>query len=226
MMDCVALLPIKRNSVRVPGKNFRKIAGKPLFSWILETLLITDRVSRVVINTDAAEQIRLAVDEIPDKVLIRDRRADLCGDTVSMNKIIADDIGAVDATTYLMTHATNPLLTPRTIDEALVAFHKAKSAGAADSLFSVTQMQTRFYDEKGKALNHDPSNLVPTQDLPPWFEENSNLYVFTRDSFFSTNARIGQKPLMFPMARADAIDIDDEESWKMAEALLIARERR
>jgi CMP-N-acetylneuraminic acid synthetase len=58
-----------------------------------------------------------------------------------------------------------------------------------------------------------------TQELPPYFEENSNLYLFTAASFAATNARIGQRPLLFETPRLESVDIDDEEGWRLAEIL-------
>jgi CMP-N-acetylneuraminic acid synthetase len=43
----VALLPLKANSERVRGKNFRDFDGKPLFRWILDTLLSVDEIDRL-----------------------------------------------------------------------------------------------------------------------------------------------------------------------------------
>lgn len=77
-------------------------------------------------------------------------------------------------------------------------------------------MQTRFYRADGSAINHDPNNLIRTQDLEPWFEENSNLYLFSRESFTATNARIGRKPMMYESPRFESIDIDDQEDWDFA----------
>ena len=73
------------------------------------------------------------------------------------------------------------------------------------------------------AVNHDPDNLIRTQDLEPWFEENSNLYVFSASSFAVTDARIGKRPTMFEMARTEGLDIDDAESWALAEAMALYR---
>ena len=88
--------------------------------------------------------------------------------------------------------------------------------GTADSLFTVDKIQTRFYRADGSAVNHDPDNLVRTQDLEPWFEENSNLYIFTRCSFAETNARIGKKPMMFESPKFESLDIDTPEDWDFA----------
>jgi CMP-N-acetylneuraminic acid synthetase len=217
----VALLPMKANSERVKGKNFRDFDGKPLFRWILDTLLSVKKVDQVIINTDARGILAEHGLIDSDRVLIRDRKPEICGDLVSMNKVLADDVVNVDADIYLMTHTTNPLMSAKTVQDALSAFQAAHVAGEADSLFTVDKVQTRFYREDVSPVNHDPDNLVRTQDLEPWFEENSNLYVFTRASFSKTNARIGERPMMFESPRFESIDIDDEGDW--AFALVAAR---
>ncbi len=212
----IALLPMKANSERVKGKNFRNFNGKPLFRWILDSLLQIEEIDRIVINTDARHI--LADNGLVDggKVVIRDRRPEICGDLVSMNLIISDDVENVDADIYLMTHTTNPLMSANTIKSAINAFENAVSAGIADSLFTVDKVQTRFYRKDGTAVNHEPNNLIRTQDLEPWFAENSNLYVFTRESFAKTNARIGKKPMMFESPKFESIDIDTPEDWDLA----------
>jgi len=210
---------MKANSQRVKGKNFRALHGKPLFAWILDSLLAVPEIDEVVINTDARHILAENGLTDSDRVRIRDRSAALCGDTVSMNLILADDIAAVQADTYLMTHTTNPMLTPATIKAGLDAYHAGVAAGTADSLFTVNKIQTRFYRADGSPVNHDPANLIQTQDLEPWFEENSNLFIFSGPSFAGTNARIGKKPILHEMDKMEAVDIDTPEDWALAEAV-------
>lgn len=219
----IALLPLKGHSARVPGKNFRDFAGKPLVRHMLDTLLEIAEIEQVVINTDARETLeRIGVAALP-RVVIRDRRPEICGDFVSMNRVIEDDLAAVASDIYLMTHTTNPLLGADTVRRAIGEFRTARSEGRADSLFTVNRFQTRFYRADGSAINHDPRNLVRTQDLEPWFEENSNLYLFTRQSFAATGARIGAMPMMFETPRAESADIDDFDGWHVAEALALSQ---
>lgn len=215
----VALLPMKANSERIKGKNFKLLHDKPLFRWILDSLTAIPKISKVVINTDARGI--LASNQLVDceKVQIRDRKPEICGDFVSMNRVIADDIANVPADIYLMTHTTNPLLSAITIQNALEQFLEARENGNADSLFTVNRLQTRFYRQDGMAINHDPHNLIRTQDLEPWYEENSNLYIFTTESFAATGGRIGKKPILFETPRLESIDIDDRTDWDLAEAV-------
>jgi CMP-N-acetylneuraminic acid synthetase len=88
----------------------------------------------------------------------------------------------------------------------------------------VTRLQTRLYWEDGSPLNHNPAELLRTQDLPPVFEENSNIYIFSRASFdHAGRMRIGKTPLMFEMDRLEAVDIDEEADFRVAEALFSLR---
>lgn len=216
MKKIVALLPMKANSERVTGKNFKDFHGKPLFRWILDSLMEVEEIGQVIINTDARHILRENGVIDSDRILIRDRKPEICGDLVSMNLVLADDVENVEADIYLMTHTTNPLMSADTIRRALGAFLQAQSEDTADSLFTVDKVQTRFYRADGSAVNHDPDNLVRTQDLEPWFQENSNLYIFTCDSFAKTNARIGKKPMMFESPKFESLDIDTPEDWDFA----------
>lgn len=213
----VALLPMKANSERVKGKNFLLFNGRPLFYWILDTLLAIDEVEKIVINTDARSLLMQHSICKNSKILIRDRPAALCGELTSMNHILADDIKNVAADLYLMTHTTNPLLSPRQIQEALTTFNMAQLEKRADSLFTVNRMQTRFYRPDGTPVNHKVGELKRTQDLEPLLEENSNLYIFTRESFASTGARIGRQPILLESRKLESFDIDDQDSWDMAD---------
>jgi CMP-N-acetylneuraminic acid synthetase len=218
-----ALLPMKAHSARVTSKNFRTIAGKPLFRWILDEMAALSAIDRIVINTDARAILAdngLKDGDYDGKVMIRDRKPEICGDFVSMNLVLGDDIANVASDYYLMTHTTNPLLRGETIEAMIAAFLSGEAKGEADSLFTVNRHQTRFYTPAGAPINHDPNNLIRTQDLPPYLEENSVCYLFTAGSFAKTGARIGEKPVLFETPRLESVDIDEPSDWYMAESLL------
>lgn len=218
----VALLPMKANSQRVPGKNFRSFAGQPLYKWVLQTLLKIEAIEKIVINTDAQHILEQSGIPKSDRILIRNREESLRGNTVSMNRIIENDISAIPSETYLMTHTTNPLLGTQTVLKALKEYQNGLSKGH-DSLFSVNRYQTRFYRKNGDPINHDPDNLIQTQDLEPWYEENSNLYLFSKDSFARTQSRIGKKPVLFETPMIESADIDDANGWHLAEMIQLSK---
>jgi CMP-N-acetylneuraminic acid synthetase len=216
----VALLPMKANSERVVGKNFKNFCGKPLFRWSLDTLLSVPDISYVVINTDAREILKAHGLDESERVKVRDRPLEICGDLVSMNDVIKDDISNVDADIFLMTHTTNPLLSKQSVENALETFKKCLKENSHDSLFTVNRVQERFYSSDAKPINHDPDNLIRTQDLAPWYQENSNLYLFTKQSFEKTGARIGISPAMLVTTPFESTDIDTPDDWDFAESVV------
>jgi CMP-N-acetylneuraminic acid synthetase len=217
----VALVPIKDHSERVTGKNFRSFAGKPLYHHIVHTLDRVYAVDRILIDTDSLR----VIDEAPGlsaKVSVLRRPDELCGDAVSTNRIFAHDLAESDGDIYLQTHATNPLMRAETFAQALKVF--VENEETHDSLFGVTEHHSRFYDLRGQAINHNPEELIRTQDLPPLCEENSCVYVFTKESFAKQSRRIGETPLMFPTPAIQSIDIDDEFQFRLAELLALYAE--
>jgi CMP-N-acetylneuraminic acid synthetase len=213
----VALVPMRHTSERVPEKNYREIAGKPLYYHIMETLKACSLVSKIVVDTDSSIIKRGLQDDFPD-ILVIDRPDHLTGSTVPMNDVLAHDLGMIDADFFLQTHSTNPLLRSETVSAAIELFFE--NYPTFDSLFSVTRLQTRLWDEDGHPVNHDPSILVRTQDLTPLFEENSCLYIFERGTFMRTKNRLGARPYMLEIGSEEAWDIDEEIDFFIVESLI------
>jgi len=217
MLSIVALVPMRHHSQRVPGKNYRSLAGKPLFHHILETLLAVSDIDQVVVDTDSEPVMDGLRQHFPQVVII-DRPNSLRADDVPMNDILLHDTAQVEADFYLQTHSTNPLLRPETVSRAIETLLAAFPE--KDSLFSVTRWQTRLYDQHGKAINHDPTVLLQTQDLPPVYEENSCLYLFTRQNLLERHHRIGTNPILFEIDPAEAWDIDEELDFEITDFLM------
>ena len=213
----VALLPMRHHSQRVPGKNYRLLAGKPLYQHILESLLNCPEIGQVVIDTDS-DIIMEGVRARYPQVHLLERPQHLRVDDMSMNEILAYDIGQVPADFYLQTHSTNPLLPAATISRAVQTF--LASYPAYDSLFSATRLQFRLWDQLGRAINHNPAVLLQTQDLPPVYAENSCLYIFTRQTLIERRNRLGERPMLFEIDPAEAWDIDNEVDFEIVEFLM------
>jgi len=216
-MQLIALLPMKAHSERVPNKNIRKFAGKPLYHHVAAVLESSPMIDQIIINTDSKTIAEDAVRQF-SKAVIHSRPPELCGDFVSMNRIIKWDIAHTAGNHFLQTHSTNPLLTRETLEQAIEEyFHHLPTY---DSLFSVTAYQGRFYRSDGSPVNHNPDELIRTQDLPVLFKENSNIFIFSRKSFaMAGDKRIGKKPFLFEMNKLEAVDIDDADDWRLAEAV-------
>jgi len=216
-MKMVALVPMRHHSQRVPGKNYRPLAGKPLFQHIIETLLSVPEIAEVVVDTDS-EPVMDGLRKYFPQVKVINRPKHLRADDVPMNQILIHDTDQAPADFYLQTHSTNPLLKSETVARAINLF--LADYPKHDSLFSVTRWQTRLYDKDGKAINHNPKELIQTQDLPPVYEENSCIYIFTRANLIAKQHRISDRPMLFEIDAAEAWDIDEELDFEITDFLL------
>lgn len=215
-----ALVPMRHHSQRVPQKNYRLLDGIPLYQHILTTLLAVPEITQILVDTDSPV-IFAGIRESFPVVKVIDRPQHLRADDISMNTILRHDINQAPADFYLQTHSTNPLLKSSTISNAIQVFLQAYPL--KDSLFTVTRLQTRLYNTDGSAINHDPRVLIQTQDLPPVYEENSCLYLFTAATLAKHGTRIGDTPILFETDPEESWDIDEEIDFKLVEMLIEAR---
>jgi CMP-N-acetylneuraminic acid synthetase len=216
MTNTVAIVPMRHNSERVPGKNYRPLAGAPLYHHVVRTLLSVPEIDLVVIDTDSDFIISDCAENFPGvKVLLRPEH--LRDGAIAMNDVLLNTLAQVDADVALQTHSTNPFLKAETVSSALKRFTQPDCE--YDSVFSVTRLQARLWSADTGPVNHDPSVLLRTQDLAPLFIENSCFFIFTPDLLRERGNRIGARPLMIEMAQLEAIDIDIEEDFAMATAI-------
>lgn len=214
--NVVAIVPMRHSSERVKGKNYRDFAGKPLFHRVIDTLLDCPKIDKVIIDTDSPT-IKEQCEKIYPQVLILERPAHLTDGSIPMNNVLLNTCNTVESNFYLQTHSTNPLLSSKTISDALDKF--LANYPVHDSLFTVTRLQQRLWDPLARAINHNPSILLRTQDLPATYIENSCMYLFTKETLEKKWNRIGDRPLLFEMEEVEAQDIDVELNFKVAEFL-------
>ena len=207
---------MRHHSVRVPGKNYRDFAGKPLFHHILNSLLACPLIDEVVVDTDSPT-IQADAEAFFPTVTFLQRPDHLIAGEIPMNDVLLHTVRQVSADFYLQTHSTNPLLSTESITRGVQTF--LDQYPIYDSLFSVTQLQTRLWDSLSRAINHHPNILLRTQDLPPIYEENSCLYIFTQETLERKHNRIGDRPYLLPIPPEESQDIDREIDFRVAEFL-------
>jgi len=223
MNKITALVPIKKESERIPGKNFLLFCGKSLFHYMLSTLQRCDVIEKIIIDTDS----EIIMKEVPltySKAVIIPRPDFLLGNHIVANELIAHDISQTADEHFLQTHVTNPLLSARNITNAVNLYFS--SLLVYDSLFSVNCIRKRMYDADCRPLNHSNKDMKPTQHMDPVFVENSNMFIFSKSSFKNAGiSRIGLKPQLFEMNEVESVDIDYPEDFKLAEIIYQNREK-
>jgi CMP-N-acetylneuraminic acid synthetase len=220
MTRVVAVVPMRHNSERVPGKNYRPLAGKPLFHHVVEALLDVKAIDEVVIDTDSdviIDDVKAAFPSV--RVLVRPEH--LRAGEIPMNDVLLNTAEQVQADVLLQTHSTNPFLSAQTLTGALERYLSGEDG--CDSAFGVTRLQARLWTADAQPINHDPAVLLRTQDLPPVYLENSCFYVFTPETLRTRRNRIGERPLLVEVPAEEALDIDEESDFRLAQAVAAMR---
>lgn len=219
----VAVVPMRHSSERVAGKNYRPLGGAPLYHHIVRTLGLVDQVDEVVIDTDSEWIMQDMAGSFPDVTLVL-RPEHLRAGTTPMNDVLLNTVEQVRADLVLQTHSTNPFLSAGTIAAAIARLDEGGDTW--DSAFGVTRLQARLWSADATPLNHDPHVLLRTQDLPPVYLENSCFYLFTPGQLRRTRNRIGDRPLLVEVPPEEALDIDEESDFRLAEAVAAMRAGR
>lgn len=210
------VIGIKEKSQRVPKKNFKLLDNKPLYSWILDTLVSIDEIVEIFLNIEGKTLIEKIKSDYKNvkKIRVFERNEDLIGHKTPMTDIINSTIQFSKTDIILNTHVTNPFLSKNSIRGAIDLFKKEKKP-----VFSVNSHQSRFYDEDLNPLNHNINKLIQTQDLEIMYEENSCLYIFEKKEFISNKIRVFSNSIVYPINKIEAVDIDTQEDWELAETI-------
>lgn len=210
-MNVVAVMPIKMNNERLPGKNIRLLGDKPLLQYELDNLIVTNLLNEIYVYC-SDEQI---ISFLPNGVQFLKRPSVLDLPTSNFTQIFDSFMRTADADIYVYAHATAPFVSVDTMKNCI----NAVISGKFDSAFCASKIQDYLW-ENNAPLNFDATNLPRTQDLNPIYRETSGIYVFTKDVFRKLRRRIGEKPFIAEVSIKEAVDINTPEDFKLAETLL------
>lgn len=212
-MKRVAFVPIRLNSQRIEGKNLRELGGRPMMTYLLDSLAKASNIDEVYVfcsNREVEQYLPAGV-----KFLQRDERLD--SNSTLGAEIYDAFTQQVEADIYILAHTTSPFIRTSTIEQAV----RRVESGAYDSAFSAECIQT-FAWWQGKTLNYSLEHIPRTQDLEPIYIETSAFFVFRREVWRNQRRRIGSKPYIAVTDRIESMDIDNPDDFKLAEAIVAA----
>ena len=210
-MKTVALVPIKLNNERLPGKNTKPFTnGQPLISYILETLQKVDNLDEIYVYCSDEKITEFLSGNV--KFLKRDTYLDLS--STPFNEVLTSFAELVAADVYVLTHATAPFMSSESI---ALGIEKVTNEGY-DSALAVKKLQ-EFVWKDGKPFNYEVENIPRTQDLEPLYTETCGLYVYTRNLILNKRRRIGDKPYLIEVSDIEACDINTPADFAIADAI-------
>lgn len=207
----VAIVPVKLNNERVPGKNIKRFFdGTPLISCILKTLKKVRNLDEIYVYCSNPE----IKNYLPEGITYLRRSESLDLKTTTMNEILRCFADETPADVYLLAHATAPFISAETLNRGL----DAVLSGEYDSAFSAKKL-LEFIWKDGKPLNYELDNIPRTQDLPLMWAETAGFYVMRSELITARSRRIGDKPFIVEVDAVEATDIDYPEDFEIADAI-------
>lgn len=212
-MKIACFVPIKLNSERVPGKNFRVLNGKKLYEYILEHVIEADCFDDIYVDTNSEEIINYAN---VHNIKVIERKPELATNAANGNDLLLHQYDLYpDYDYYFQLFATAPYLQPETIRGCV---EKLTQSEECDSCFTAVAHQGFFW-LNNNPVNYRPDVLPRSQDLSPVIEETTGLYGISKDALKRYHCRIGGKPYIYMISKYEAVDINNEEDLKIAEAI-------
>lgn len=213
-MKTVAFVPVKLNNERFPGKNIKPFTnGKPLISYILDTLLKVENVDEKYVYCSSEEIIPY----LPEGIgfLKRDPYYDLS--TTPFNEVLTSFAELIDADVYVLSHATAPFMSAESITLGVDKVTKENY----DCALAVNKLQ-EFLWKDGRPFNYQVDHIPRTQDIAPMYTETCGLYVYTRDVILGKKRRIGDRPYLIEVSKIEACDINTKDDFVVADAIFQA----
>lgn len=211
MKKVVAIIPIKLENERLPGKNLLLLGGKPLLRHILDTLNAVKEIDKIYVYCSN----KLIQNYLPSNILFLERDAQLDLPTSNFTEIFHSFSQQIQADTYVYAHATAPFLTSETISECIHAVNHL----SYDSAFTAIKIQD-FLWQDGVSLNFDSTQVPRSQDLPIVYRETSGVYVFETRVFSKYKTRVGKTPYIKEVCYQEAIDINELNDFILAEKFM------
>ena len=208
-----AVIPIRKGSQRVKGKNFKPFAKKNLLIHKIEILKKINNLDRIVVNTDSEEAISIARDMNVD----HQRREDYYASSKCPNSEFWSHIGKTTDSKYIMfTNCTSPLIKYETYVNFINNFKK--NIDEYDSFNTVTKIKEFLYLDN-KPLNFDIKKTPNSQDLPDVVKFNFAINILECKKMYENMSLIGKKPFLYNLDEVEGFDINYPLEFDFAEYL-------
>ncbi|RVV98974.1 pseudaminic acid cytidylyltransferase [Mesobaculum littorinae] len=225
-MSVVCVIPARGGSKRIPGKNIRPFAGRPMIDWSIAAAQKAAIFDRILVSTDdeaIAETARRAGSEVPFL-----RPPELSDDHASTRAVISHAIAQLDPAPRAVCclYATAPFVRP---EDLVLGLRRLDEAGStADFVVPVTRFahpieRALRRDPEGRLRMDDPARAATrSQDLPEAFHDAGQFYWGAPAAWTGDAPVFGAGTIALELPRWRVEDIDTEEDWQRAEAMFRA----
>lgn len=223
-MKKVAIIPIRKGSKGIPGKNKKKMLGRPLFSWVLGEAIFSD-LDEVYIFTDDEEILAFIAKEYAWSPKVKGllRNEENANDTASTESAMLEFANKInfDFDMLCLLQATSPMTTTANINQAIANMYVENT----NSVLSVVKTHRFTWNENGTPQNYDVFNRPRRQDFKGLLMENGAIYITTKEAFLTSKNRVSGKIGLIEMPEETLHEIDSLSDWTILENLLASRQK-
>ncbi|WFE68812.1 acylneuraminate cytidylyltransferase family protein [Thiomicrospira sp. R3] len=224
MKNINVFLPCRKGSERVPKKNIKPFAGfkNGLIEIKLNQLIEAQNIKAVYLSTNDDEILDYAGSLNNPKIIIHKRLEELSSSRTSTDQLVTHALDLIKEGEILWTHVTSPFLTSQAYDQIIEKYYAEKRNGF-DSLMTTNLIHAFLWNQNGP-INYDreKEKWPRTQTLKPIHEINSAVFLASADIYRSLDDRIGQNPYLYPLDKVQGFDIDWQNDFNIAQAMVQA----
>ncbi|MGV3589348.1 MAG: cytidylyltransferase domain-containing protein [Adhaeribacter sp.] len=218
-MKTIALIPARCGSKSIPLKNIKPFCGKPLIYWSLKALHDASTIDEVFVATDCIEIENIVVSFGFEKVKVYKRKSENAQDTSSTEAVMLEAISNLqleDSSLLVLVQATSPFTSTADFNAALQIYKEQN----ADSLLTCVRTKRFFWTANAEPINYNFKNRPRRQDFNGILMENGAFYINKVENIKKDRNRLSGKIGIYEMAEYTATEIDEEDDWLIAEALM------
>ena len=223
-MKKVAILPLRKGSKGIPGKNKKKLLGRSMFTWVLGVAIFSD-LDEVYVFTDDEEILNYIEKEYAWTAKVKGllRNDENANDTASTESAMLEFASAIkyDFDILCLLQATSPLTTSEDINKALFNITKENKT----SSLSVVKTHRFTWNSDGTPQNYDVFNRPRRQDFEGLFIENGAVYATTKEAFQESKNRVSGSIGLVEMPEETLVEIDSLSDWNVVENLVAERQK-
>ena len=212
----LAVIPARAGSKGIPNKNIRIIGGYPLIHYSIKNAMNSKYITDIIVSTDSPE-VRIIAQQMGVQWKWRDEK--LCGDSITLDAVIADAIPKDIPWDYIVTmQPTSPTLKVETLD---LAIQYAMEHNLDTVLSAINNPHLSWCIKDGKKVPNYKKRLN-RQYLPPCYIE-TGAFVISKASVVTSKTRIGINVDIFEVPEDEAQDVDTFSDLRNASATLSAQ---
>ena len=226
-MTATAIIPARGGSKRIPRKNIRQFHGRPMIAWTIDTAINSGLFSNVIVSTDDAEIAAIAQEHGAQVPFLRP--ADFSNDYATTKDVMRHAVtwlakNQIESDFVCCLYATAPFLQAEDVVKGLRALQESTAEYAyAVTEFDYSPHRALIKNQNGQVSLEKPElAAVRSQDLPSLVHDAGQFYWAKTETWLTQQEVLSSAGIGIEIPRSQAQDIDNEEDWKLAEALFVA----